>query len=249
MKPKICILKTDGTNCDQETKFAFEKAGGQADIILLNHLKKNSSLLHEYHILVIAGGFSYGDDVASGVILATELLVHLKKEIQQFIAQKKLIIGICNGFQVLVRTGLLPTSTMEMQNVALIENDSGHFECRWVDMVVEKSPCVFTKSLEGQTISLQVAHAEGKCFMPAKVLSGCKEQQLIPLRYTSKTNPNGALDNIAGLCDQTGRIFGLMPHPERFVNTYQHPNWRREETKPIGLTIFENAVTYVKENK
>ncbi len=249
MKPKICILKTDGTNCDQETKFAFEKAGGKADILLLNQLKKNPLLLHEYNIFTIAGGFSYGDDVASGVILATELLVHLKKEIGQFIAQKKLIIGICNGFQVLVRTGLLPTGALEKQTVALVDNASGHFECRWVEMDVAKSPCIFTKNLEGKKISLQVAHAEGKCFMPATVLEECKKQKLIPLRYTTQSNPNGSVGNIAGLCDATGRIFGLMPHPERFVNIYQHPNWRKEKIKPIGLTIFENAITYIKEHR
>ncbi len=246
MKPNICILKTDGTNCDQETKYAFERAGGNADIVLMNQLKANPKLLHRYSVLAIPGGFSFGDDIASGVILATELLTHIQQELTEFMQQKKLIIGICNGFQVLVRAGLLPTTELGAQSASLIDNDSGHFECRWVDMVVEESPCIFTKSLQGETVSFQAAHAQGKYIAAQPVLESIEQQNLVALRYINNSNPNGSLNNIAGICDATGRIFGLMPHPERFVSMHQYPNWRRQKLTPHGLPIFENAIEYVR---
>jgi len=248
MKPNICILKTDGTNCDQETKFAFEQAGGKADILLMNQLKNNPKLLHNYHVLAIPGGFSYGDDIASGVILATELLTTLKNELIQFIEQKKLIIGICNGFQALVRSGLLPAVSFGAPSVSLIDNNSGHFECRWVEMNVEESPCIFTKSLQGKTVSFQAAHAQGKYVAAQSMLEKIEQRELIVLRYSNNSNPNGSLHDIAGMCDATGRIFGLMPHPERFITEQHYPNWRRQKLTPHGLSIFEDAIVYAQQN-
>jgi len=253
MKARICILKTDGTNCDHETMYAFQKAGGNAEIVSVNDLRSKKTQLTDYQVLVIPGGFSYGDDVASGKILAVELLTYLKDQLENFISQDKLVIGICNGFQVLVRTGLLPFKNVGTMQATLSYNDSGTFECRWVSMQVEKSPCVFTKELEGQEIMLPAAHAEGKYFTDDAVIQKIEDEQLVVLRYTHAgtrtqaypNNPNGSLHAIAGICDPTGRIFGLMPHPERFVEHYQHPNWRRENyTVPHGLPIFEQAVCY-----
>ncbi len=252
--PRVCILKTDGTNCDQETAYAFEQAGGNAQIVLINQLHTRQVQLKDFDILAIPGGFSYGDDIASGKVFAIELLSFLKDELLEFVSQKKLIIGICNGFQVLVRTGLLPFKELGTISVALTDNVSGKFECRWVNMKVEKSPCVFTQGLIGQEITFQSAHAEGNFFADNTTIKKIEEHGLVVLRYALNgvatqeypANPNGALHAIAGMCDATGRIFGLMPHPERFITAQQYPNWRRTKMEPYGLSIFKNAIYYVK---
>lgn len=254
MKPRICILKTDGINCDQETAYAFEKAGGNASIISVHTLKEEKNVLNNFQILALPGGFSYGDDVASGKILAVELLAHLKDQLHEFILQDKLILGICNGFQVLTQLGLLPFKTMGKKQATLAHNNSNKFECRWVTMRIEKSPCIFTQGLEGTEISLQVAHGEGKFFTSLELLNEIEQLGLVPLRYTHQSvatqeyphNPNGSLHAIAGICDKTGKIFGLMPHPERYVEQHQHPNWRRTpHISPHGLLFFKRAIEYV----
>lgn len=247
MKPRICVLKTDGTNCDEETSYAFTKAGGDCRLVHVNELRGNGQRLVDFQILALPGGFSYGDDVASGKILAVELLSFLREQLEEFVNKGNLIIGICNGFQVLVRTGLLPFNQLGTMPATLTDNDCGTFRCTWVDMVIQPSSCVFTNGLEGEAVSFQVAHGEGKFFTNPTVLRTLEEDRLVPLRYMS--NPNGSLNDIAGICDPTGRIFGLMPHPERFVETYQHPNWRRiPNIKPQGLPIFENGVNFAANN-
>lgn len=253
MKPRVCVLRTDGTNCDEETAHAFEKAGGESHLVHVNELRCGSRRLRSYQILAIPGGFSYGDDIASGKILAVELISYLRNELEGFIARPNLVIGICNGFQVLVRTGLLPFRHLGDMQATLTTNDSGHFECRWVSMLAEPSPCVFTQKLEGPP-ELQVAHGEGKFYADNETLVEIEEGSLVVLRYAKEgkatmqypANPNGSLNSIAGVCDRTGRIFGLMPHPERFVEPTQHPNWRRKKiARPHGLAIFENAIKYL----
>lgn len=218
----------------------------------VNQLRIGSRTLADYQILAIPGGFSYGDDIASGVILANELLTLLRDQLQAFVDAGKLVLGICNGFQVLVRTGLLPFQHLGETAITLTGNDSGHFDCRWVHLWLENGPCVFTRGLHGRHIELMVAHGEGKFFTPDLDVLDCLERdQLIVLRYTDgeqwthryPANPNGSLHAIAGVCDLTGRIFGLMPHPERYVQREQHPNWRRKPNlTPHGLPIFVNAV-------
>lgn len=269
-KPKVLVLKTDGINCDEETAFAFNLAGGDTKIVHINDLRNKKDDFNDYQILAIPGGFSYGDDVVSGKILAIELASFFSKELTKFIARKDtLIIGICNGFQVLVRTGLLPFGGLGKMSATLTNNDSGHFECRWVNLKIEnKSRCVFLHNTsdggEGirpsisprRIVSFQVAHGEGKFFTDPKTLKRIEKQNLVIFRYTDENgkptqkypdNPNGALHAIAGICDPSGRILGLMPHPERFVKTEQHPNWRRNKTfQPQGLPIFENMIKYVK---
>ncbi len=251
MKPRVCILKTDGTNCDNETVHSFEKVGADAQIVLLNQLRSGEKKLSSFEILVIPGGFSYGDDIASGKLFALELMNFLSDQLHDFIAQSKLIIGICNGFQVLVRAGLLPYPQKKEQHATLLHNNSGKFECRWISLIIEPSECIFMRGLVGKQIKIPVAHGEGKFFATQSVMDQLESDQLVVARYASPEgvatdhypdNPNGSLHAIAGVCDSTGRIFGLMPHPERFIYEYQSPF---QEQEPAGITIFSNAISYM----
>jgi phosphoribosylformylglycinamidine synthase subunit PurQ / glutaminase len=252
MQPRVCVLRTDGTNCDEETAFAFQKAGGLPRLVHVNALRSGVDSLMRYTILAIPGGFSYGDDIAAGAVLAHELISFLRDQLQVFVDAGRLVIGICNGFQALVRTGLLPLQTMGVPKATLTTNDSGRFECRWIQLVFSyDSPCVFAKGLVGNVIELPIAHGEGRFVVEDAVLRDMHDQHLAPLRYHDHGhpatrypyNPNGSLDGIAGVCDPTGRVFGLMPHPERFVVRTQHPNWRRfDYGKPHGLALFQNAI-------
>lgn len=256
--PQICVLKTDGINCDAETVNAFIAAGGRASVVHVNELRTKDEKLSDYQILAIPGGFSYGDDVASGKILALELNSYLGDQINEFVQTKKgLVLGICNGFQVLVRTGLLPFGTMGEMQATLSNNDSGHFECRWTNLKVESgNNCAFLEGMSG-IVSYQVAHGEGKFFARQPEIDKLESDKLVVFRYCNQlgdptqeypTNPNGSLNAIASITDPTGRILGLMPHPERFIRRTQHPNWRRIlDLEPQGLPIFEKMVNYVGE--
>jgi len=257
IKPKICILRTDGTNCDEELFYAFEKFGGEPEYVHVNELRAKIKKLKNYQILALPGGFAYGDDIASGKILAVELISFLKDQLTDFISRKGLILGICNGFQVLVRTGLLPNGHLGKMETTLSLNESGHFECRWINLKIQKSRCPFL--LESDvTLHLAVNHGEGKFFAPELILDQIEKQNQVVFRYVDEPgnptlkypqNPNGSINAIAGICDPTGRILGLMPHPEKFVDITQHPNWRREKiAKPHGAFIFEEMIKFVKEN-
>lgn len=271
-KPKVCILRTDGTNCDEELYYAFEKFGGTPEYVHANQLRSKDVKLSNFKILAIPGGFSYGDDIASGKVLAVELISFLKDQLESFVAKKGLILGICNGFQVLVRTGLLPFNNLGKMDATLALNNSGHLECRWVKVKIEKSKCVFlnsehikpglsTYSKHGLynlgILDIAVNHGEGKFYADNSTLQKIKNQSLVVFRYIDESgnptqrypaNPNGSLNAIAGICDPTGRILGLMPHPEKFVDITQHPNWRRFEKsrKPDGALIFQNMIDFVK---
>jgi len=253
IKVKTLILRAPGTNCDVETAFAFERAGAQVDLIHVNELIQRRRPFSNYQVMVIPGGFTYGDDISAGRILANELRFKLKDGIQKFIDDGRLILGICNGFQVLVKAGILPESTCEnSQSLTLAGNDSGRFECRWVYLRANKtSPCIFTRGIN--LMYLPVAHGEGKVV----VEPGALEELNVALYYADETgdiragyphNPNGSLNNIAGICDATGRIFALMPHPERFIRWTQHPRWSREHPQDYGdgYRIFLNAVEWSK---
>lgn len=254
-RPKVCILRTAGTNCDQETAFAFSLAGASADLVHINNLISAKASLADYHILALPGGFSYGDDIASGKIFANELKYKLSGDLKKFIQDGKLIIGICNGFQILVKGGLLPGNDSLVQEASLIINDSGKFEDRWSYLRVAQSKCVWTKNLP-EIIYLPVAHGEGKFILEdKKILARLKRNSQIVFQYCNAQgkfsgypdNPNGALENIAGICDRTGRILGLMPHPERNINLRQHPGWKNNEAG-IGLQIFKNGIEYIKKH-
>lgn len=260
MTPKSLVLTGYGINCDLETHHAFMLAGAQAERVHLNDLINGTRKLSDYHILALPGGFSFGDDIASGKVLANMLKYNLGKEIQEFIDAGKLIIGICNGFQAMVKMGLLPAFNRDYQaqHVTLTFNDSGRFEDRWVHLKANKSSkCVFTKGIEG--IYLPVRHGEGKFVVKnSEVLARLKKNNHVVFQYVDKEgrlagypcNPNGSIENIAGVCDETGRIFGMMPHPEAFSHRTNHPAWTREELpeEGAGVAVFRNAVEYAKEN-
>lgn len=255
-KPKVCVLRAAGTNCDQETVFAFVAAGASCERIHINQLIGRQKSLEDYQILAIPGGFTYGDDIAAGKILANELRYKLIGSLRRFIEAGKLIIGICNGFQVLVKSGLLPGNSDLRQEASLIINDSGRFEDRWV--YLKNQRCVWTKDLPHISY-LPVAHGEGKFITQDKsVLEKLKQNNQIVFQYCNERgvlfgypcNPNGSVDNIAGICDESGRILGLMPHPERHSFYIQHPRWNGLKTKnkeAQGLLIFKNGVKYAKE--
>jgi phosphoribosylformylglycinamidine synthase I len=248
---KTLILRAPGTNCDQETAFAFERAGAAVDSAHINQLVRRDRLIADYQIVVIPGGFTYGDDVSAGKILANELKLKLGGDIQRFVEGGGLILGICNGFQVLVKAGILPPLA-DGQRLTLAGNDSNRFECRWVYLKVNQdSPCIFTRGIEA--MYLPVAHGEGKIMAEKATLNKLN----VVARYADAQgntkagypcNPNGSADSIAGICDATGRIFALMPHPERFIRWSQHPRWTRETPRQHGdgLAIFLNAVDWVR---
>jgi phosphoribosylformylglycinamidine synthase I len=252
-KVKTLILRAPGTNCDVESAFAFERAGAQVDLIHVDELIRQQKSLSNYQIMVIPGGFTYGDDISAGKILANELRLKLGGEIQKFVDDGRLILGICNGFQILVKAGMLPESKGgNAQSLTLAGNDSGRFECRWVYLCANKtSPCIFTRGID--LMYLPVAHGGGKVVIEPEAL----EELNVALYYADDTgdiragyphNPNGSVNNIAGICDATGRIFGLMPHPERFIRWTQHPRWTREPWRDYGdgFRVFLNAVEWAK---
>lgn len=256
--PKVLVLRTAGTNCDKETAFAFESCGAKADFVHVNELKNRQKKLSDYQILALPGGFSYGDDVAAGKILANELKYKLIEDIKEFLNKGKLVIGICNGFQILVKSGLLPGSLALKQEVTLTMNDSGKFEDRWVYLKSLQSKCVWTKDLSA-LIHLPVAHGEGKfIYTDRLVLERLRNNGQIVFQYCNESglskayplNPNGSQEDIAGICDETGRILGLMPHPERHAFGWQSPFWTRRGLKKEGdgLQILKNGVIYAKKN-
>jgi phosphoribosylformylglycinamidine synthase len=259
-KVKVLILRTAGTNCDKETAFAFEEAGAVTEIVHINRLSSGEKALSEYQILAIPGGFSYGDDIASGKILANELKYSVEEDIQKFILDGKLIIGICNGFQILVKSGLLPNISGDFKTIeaTLTLNDSAKYEDRWVYLKNTGGKCAWTKGIE-EIIYLPVAHGEGK-FIPRdeKILAQLRKDGLIALEYVDERgskkgfphNPNGSVENIAGICDKTGRVFGLMPHPERHISYLQHPRWTRKVNKlrGDGFAIFRNGVDFARKH-
>ena len=255
LSPKVCVLRSAGTNCDKETAFAFTKAGAKAELVHINQLTANKKSLSDYQILAIPGGFTYGDDLGAGKVLANELRFKSADELKKFVSDGKLIIGICNGFQILVKSGLLPGNADFKQEASLIINDSGKFEDRWVylrtkDKGQRTKKCIWTRGLP-EIIYLPVAHGEGKFVVKDKtVLERLKKNNQIVFQYCNEKgelakypdNPNGSMASIAGICDDTGRIFGLMPHPERHIGYRQHPRWLRQGD---GLEVFKNGVEFV----
>ncbi len=264
-KPNVLILRAPGTNCDKETAFAFEKAGAATELLHVNRLLETPSLFGRFQILCIPGGFSYGDDVAAGRILANQMQHHLAEETARFKAEGKLILGICNGFQVLVKSDVLLEPAVDPEGrrrtaATLTWNDTARFEDRWVELAVDGQKCVFLQGIE--RMYLPVAHAEGKFVARDDAeFSRLEAARQFVLRYRPldgkqtaglsdpvpfPDNPNGSPGNVAGVCDPSGRVFGLMPHPERHIDRTQHPRWTRGETQSVGdgLKVFTNAVKY-----
>ncbi len=244
LAPRALVLRAPGTNCDLETAHAFERAGGIARRVHVRALAERPATADDCQILCIPGGFSYGDDIASGRIFALELRTRLADVLHAFRDRGGLVLGICNGFQVLLQTGLLLADADGARQATLAHNTSGRFVDRWVGLRNTGGPCVFLQGLE--SFELPVAHAEGRfATRSAADLARLDAAGQLPLRYSGGTNPNGAEADVAGACDPTGRVFGLMPHPERFVTATQHPAWhgRLDPDQPgTGLAMFANAV-------
>ncbi len=252
---RVAVLKAPGTNCDYETAHAFGLAGAEPELVWVEELKERKRRLDAYQILAIPGGFTYGDDLGAGRLLASELQHRLGEELDSFLQKERLVIGICNGFQVLVKAGILPGGKLgQPAEATLTGNDSGKFEDRWVWLRSEFNVCVWTQGME-ELFELPVAHGEGK-FVPKDLTT--LEHLLgfgqIVLQYCDPQggqagypwNPNGSVGSIAGLCDPTGRILGLMPHPERHVSALQHPRWAKEgrSGEGQGLAVFRNGVRW-----
>ena len=266
MQPRVLVPTGYGLNCEGETTYAFTLAGAKVEKVHLSDIFAKSVILEEYQILTMIGGFSFGDHIAAGKVLANRYKYLLSEELTKFINDGKLIIGICNGFQSMADYGLLPgfDGDYTTQLISLAPNDSGVFEDRWITLKANsESRCVFTRGID--TMPLPVRHGEGKFMtMDEKVLAKLWSNKQVALQYvdplTGKPtqnhplNPNGSVDAIAGICDPTGRVFGLMPHPEAYNSPHNHPDWIRQKregtlsSEGLGLRIFKNAVQYVRDN-
>ncbi len=255
---RAIILRAAGINTDLETQYTLELAGAKADRVHINRVIEDKSLLDQYHIVIFPGGFSYGDDVAAGKIMANQVVHHLAEPVQKFIDDGKLVLGICNGFQVLVKAGILPGgSGFRQEDVTITYNDSNKYEDRWVYLVPQTDRCVFIEPQ--RQICVPIAHGEGKIVTKSdEALQKLKDEGYVAYKYVDQNgeegpypiNPNGSIESIAGLTDRTGRVLGLMPHPERYVRRTQHPHWSRlgKDLDPDGIKIFRNAVKYVRDN-
>ncbi len=272
---RALVITGYGLNCDYETHFSLKLAGATPRRIHINEFitrgtDKKRTRLEKYHILVLGGGFSWADDHGAGVLMASKLRRHLGDQLEQFINDGKLVMGICNGFQALVNLGLLPAFDCNYteRRVALTHNESGNFIDTWVNLRINsRSPSVFTKGIT--TIELPIRHGEGKFYAAKEDMNRILENNQVVFQYADEKgeracgrrqyNPNGSLEDIAGICDPTGHILGLMPHPEAFNHYTNHPRWTRESEKLLrkkgeiesligdGIKIFKNGVDYIRE--
>ena len=268
VSPRVCVLRAPGTNCDVETAFAFESCGAKAERVHLFALLESPGLLDEFQIVCVPGGFSYGDDIGAGVIFSRQLRGRLAAAIGRFLQTDKLVLGICNGFQVLLKAGILPGGAAawpppdQPPDATLTWNTNGKYTAVWVRLSVQAPKNVFLRGIT--TIELPIAHAEGRIAVrAAEVIESWRHHGQVALCYeprhdavdSSKSNhallpypdnPNGSIANIAALGDPSGRVLGLMPHPERFIHATQHPQWTRRQLRGEGegLQIFRNAVDY-----
>ena len=273
---RVAVLIGFGINCDRETAAVFDMVGGTSERLHVNHLVQGNRSLEEFDILAVPGGFSFGDHLGSGRLLGNRLRFALREQLQKFVSSGKPIIGICNGFQALVKTGLLPgpeNASLEpdlIQRASLTLNNTGRYEDRWVTLEFDsESPCIWTKGI--QRIECPVRHGEGRFVMPTEMeLDSLSQNHQLTVRYVDPStelgaglsddllpfplSPNGSMRNIAGICDPTGLVFGLMPHPEAFYTMWLHPEHtsmklNEDEWEGSGLQIFRNAVEYVRSQR
>jgi phosphoribosylformylglycinamidine synthase I len=266
---RVCVLRIEGTNCEEEMFLSFKRLGARPEMVHLKQLtgtdvsQEEKRSLSDYHILALPGGFSAGDYVRAGAIMAARMKSRLSKDLVDFIKSGKPVLGVCNGFQILVETGLLPAMSGIMSRypeAVLGTNDSARFECRPTLLKkVNRGSCVFTSRISPERISLiPSAHAEGKLMFPLdrskQIVRELEDNDQIVLKYVDPDGnlagypwcPNGATDNIAGICNREGNVFGLMPHPERVFFRFTHPNWTRELDGPgDGRAVFESVMEYV----
>ena len=256
MKPKALVLQSHGSNRDFDVMEALTLAGAEACGVPLNELRQNKTLFSEYQMIIVPGGFSYADALGAGKLLALDLASYFSEEISAFVASGKPVIGICNGFQALLKSGILPGAS-ENKEATLTFNEQGHFECRWITLAPVSQTCIWTRNLD-ELIECPIAHGEGN-FQASTTfpLSSFIENDQIALTYIYPDgspangeypfNPNGSLLDIAGICNPQGNVLGLMPHPENHIHPYQHPQWTRGVKGNSGLALFENGVKYASE--
>ena len=267
-KVKVLVLTGYGLNCDYETAYAFELAGARAQRVHINALIDGSVRLEDFQIMVFIGGFSWGDDHGAGVIQAVHMKTHIGHNMLEFVEKGKLVLGICNGFQTLVNIGLLPGfgHNYQERSVAVTFNDCGNFRNQWVKLAVNPAtPCIFTRGIDAA--EFPVRHGEGKLYAEPATIDRLASSNQIVLQYTLPDgrpaggrfpdNPNGSLMDIAGICDPSGRIFGLMPHPEAYHHWTNHPDWtrmketaKRQNSDPhtgptVGVQLLKNAVDFI----
>lgn len=262
MKPKILIITGYGVNCEAESAHAWKLAGADAVQVHINDLIEKPAQMRDFQGMMFIGGFSYADHMTSGHVFALRVKHHLREELQTFIDDDKIIMGVCNGFQTMTKIGLLPGFDGEYfdPKISLMQNDCGHFQNFWVNLKFETmSPCIFTEGLGH--MPMPIRHGEGKIFTTdAAVIEKIEELGCAAVRYADAAgestmdfpdNPNGSLNAIAGLCDPTGRIFGMMPHPEAYLFPENHPNWDKQKldgalpAQGLGLKLFENGVKFI----
>jgi phosphoribosylformylglycinamidine synthase subunit PurQ / glutaminase len=254
------VLRTSGTNCDFEAQYALETAGAIAERLHVSEIIASPDKLDAYSILILPGGFSYGDDIAAGRVHANEIHFLLRGALDAYIEKGGLLMGICNGFQVLVKLGLLPyrVASPDMQQFSLVDNACGRFECRWVKLHARPGRCAFVQ--EDEVLEFPVAHGEGRFVaVDQKMIDSLFDKNHVVFTYCGEgssepeypANPNGSYRSVAGVCDETGRILGMMPHPERHISPYSHPRHTREGIKKEGdgLKLFRNAVAFANRNR
>ena len=268
-KVNALVLTGYGLNCDNETAYALELAGANAEKVHINSLIDGTAKLDRFQVMVFIGGFSWGDDHGAGVIQSVRLKTNIGDQILEFVEKGNLVMGICNGFQSLANLGLLPglDHDYRKRSVALTFNDCGNFRDQWVTLKTDsKSPCIFTRGID--LAELPVRHGEGKFYTDEATLMRLLDNHQVALQYARPDgqaaegsfphNPNGSVADVAGICDPTGRIFGLMPHPEAYNHWTNHPDWTRRQalqkrqhttladSQPVGIRFFQNAVDFIK---
>lgn len=242
-RPVALVVRAPGTNRDGDAAFALDLAGAEPHVVLINEVFANPKVLHEAQMLVMPGGFSFADALGAGRLFALEMVTRLRGELDLFVAAGKPVIGICNGFQVLIRTGLLPGGGA---SVALGENAGSQFICDWVRLQPVSRRSIWTASLD-EEIDCPIAHGEGRFTCDPDTLAALEADDQVAFRYAG-SNPNGSLADVAGICDGTGLVLGLMPHPEDHVLPRQHPQHRRGHHGGLGLALFEAGVNHAKDN-
>ncbi len=263
-KIKVLVITGYGLNCEKETAAAFKMAGADPELVHLSDMVSGKRKLDEFQLLIFIGGFAFGDHLGSGTVFANRVKFAMQDDLQKFIADGKLIMGVCNGFQTLTRLGLVPALDGKyfVQEVALAHNDKGVFRDDWCVLKANPaSPCVFTRGID--QVRLPLRHGEGKFVAEPEVLAEIERKNLVAVRYVDSNgnpaenfpeNPNGSLNSIAGICDETGRIFGLMPHPEAFLSPFNSPDWTLDKVngklaaEGEGVVFFRNAIDYIEEN-